>query len=71
MKKMMERQLSSLPPDQKEKIIQAFTNNPEFFARVAEDIEKEVRAGKDRMAAAQEVLLKNQQELTRIFQPHN
>jgi len=58
MQKMVENQLKSLPPGKKEKIISLIDKNPEFFEGMAEDIQKELSNGKDKIAAAMAVAQK-------------
>lgn len=65
---MVENQLKSLPADKKEKIISLIDNNPDFFKEMAEDIQKELASGKDRMAAAMAVAQKNEQRLKELLE---
>lgn len=67
MQKMVENQLKTLPPEQKEKIISLINSNPEFFKEMAEDIQKELSSGKDKMAAAMVVAQKNEQRLKELL----
>jgi len=68
MQKMVENQLKSLPADKKEKIISLIDNNPDFFKEMAEDIQKELASGKNRMAAAMAVAQKNEQRLKELLE---
>lgn len=68
MQKMVENQLKSLPPEQREKIISLISNNPEFFKEMAEDIQKELSGGKDKMAAAMAVAQRNEQRLKELLE---
>lgn len=68
MQKMVENQLKSLPPEKREKIISLISNNPEFFTQMAEDIQKELANGKDKMAAAMAVAQKNEQRLKELLE---
>ncbi|HPR91212.1 MAG TPA: hypothetical protein PK547_00520 [Candidatus Paceibacterota bacterium] len=65
---MVENQLKSLPADKKEKIISLIDNNPDFFKEMAEDIQKELASGKNRMAAAMAVAQKNEQRLKELLE---
>ncbi len=67
MKKMLEKQLKDLPADQREKMIAVISKNPEFFQKIAEEIKKEEKAGKNQMAATMEVMRKHQGELQKIM----
>ena len=66
-KKMLESQLKNVPAEQKEKIMKAISDNPEFFAKLAEDVKKEMDSGKNQMAAVMAVLPKYQDELRKIM----
>lgn len=68
MKKMIEKQLGSLPPQERERILQAVTDNPEFFDKMGKEIEAEVKKGKSQMSASMEVMRKYQSELQKIMQ---
>lgn len=66
-KKMLESQLKNVPQEQKEKIMKAISENPEFFAKLAEDVKKEMDSGKNQMAAVMAVLPKYQDELRKMI----
>lgn len=67
MRKMLEKQLKDLPADQRDKMIEVITNNPEFFQKIAEEIKAAQAKGKDQMAATMEVMRKHQAELQKIM----
>ncbi len=62
-KKMLESQLKGLPKDQQELIQKAVANNPQLFEKIAKETEAQVKAGKNQMYAAFEVMKKYQKEL--------
>ena len=62
-KKMLEKQLAGMPKDQQEMIMTAVKKNPELFKKIAEETEVQVKAGKNQMYAAFEVMKKYQKEL--------
>jgi len=64
---MLESQLKNVPQEQKEKIMKAISENPEFFAKLAEDVKKEMDSGKNQMAAVMAVLPKYQDELRKMI----
>jgi len=66
-KKMLESQLKNVSAEQKEKIMKAISNNPEFFAKLAEDVKKEMDSGKNQMSAVMAVLPKYQDELKKMM----
>ena len=63
MRKLMERQLKSLPASQREQIMAAFEKNPGLFERIAKDVQAETKKGKDQMAAMMSVMPKYRKEL--------
>ena len=67
MKKMLEKQMKDLPKDQREKMIEVITKNPEFFKKISNEIQQEMKGGKDQMAATMGVMRKHQAELQRIM----
>ena len=68
MQKMVENQLKTLPPEQKEKIISLISSSPDFFNEMADDLQKELASGKDKMAAAMTVAQKNEQRLKELLE---
>lgn len=66
-RKMIESKMKDVPKEQQEMIINAFQKNPEFFAKLAQEIEAETKKGKPQMEAAMEVMKKHQDELQKIM----
>ena len=48
-------------------IMEAVNANPEFFEKMAKEIEAEKKAGKSEMAASMEVMRKHQGELQKLM----
>lgn len=67
MRKMMERQLKNLPEGQRDQIMQVVSENPDFFQKIAKEIEAQKKAGKPEMAASMEVMRKYQGELQKLM----
>lgn len=67
-RKLLERQLKGLPADQRDIIIKAVQNNPDFFEKIGKEIEERTKQGKSQTAAAMEVMRKHQSDLQRIMQ---
>lgn len=63
MKKMLDAKLKGLPEDQKNKIVELFTKNPELFAKIAEEVKEKVKTGKTEQEASIEVMMKYKSEL--------
>lgn len=67
MKKMLEQQLKGVPQKEKDRIINAVTENPEFFEKIGKEIEAEVKRGKSQMAASMEVMRKYQGQIQELM----
>jgi hypothetical protein len=63
MKKMLQSKLKSLPKDQQDKIMKAFTENPKLFETLAAEIQQKMKGGKSQQAAAMEVIMAHKNEL--------
>jgi primosomal protein N' len=65
-RKLLERQMKNVPPEQREMLIKAIQENPEFFEKIAKEIQEKTKQGKNQTAASMEVMRKYQSELQRI-----
>ena len=66
--KMMEKQLKALPPQQREMMMNAVKNNPDFFEMIAKKIkEEEKKNGGNQMAASMKVMREHQGEMMKIM----
>lgn len=68
MAKLLEKQLSKLPPEQREKVKQAFMKNPELFEKIAKEIEALQKQGKNQMFASMEVMKKYEDQIRKAMQ---
>ncbi len=67
MKKLLEKQLKDAPPEQREMIMTLMEKNPALFEKIALEMQAEIKAGKDQMAAAMKVMPKYQAELRELM----
>ena len=67
MKKMVESQMKGIPEEQKQKVLEMVSKNPEFFNKIAEEVKKEIDNGKDQMSATIEVVSRYKEELKKIL----
>ena len=67
MKKMLSSQLKGVPEDQQNKILDAIEKNPDFFQKIATEVQEEMKKGKDQMAATMAVMQKHQAELQNVM----
>lgn len=63
MRKLLERQLAQVPADQRELIMTMVEKDPALFQKIAEEMQAEMKGGKDQMTAAMRVLPKYQAQL--------
>lgn len=67
MKKAMAAQLKDIPESEREKIIGIVEKNPEFFARLALEIQEKVKGGMTQQDATVAVLAVNQEEMRKLL----
>ncbi len=68
MRKMIESKMKDVPKEQREMIMNMIEKNPDFFQKIALEIQQEIGKGKDQMAATMEVMQKYQSELKDLAQ---
>jgi len=68
LKQMLKSKMKGVPEEQQEKIFSAFEKNPEFFEKIAQEIEQVKKTGKSEMTAAMEVMRKHQAEFQKLMQ---
>jgi hypothetical protein len=68
MRKMIERKLQGVPREEQEQITKLVQDNPEFFQKIALEVQEEMKRGKDQMTATMEVMKKYESELRGIIQ---
>jgi len=63
-RKLAERQLKDVPPEQREVIMRLIERNPDLFVKMSKEVEHKIKQeGKDQMLAMMEVGKKYQKEL--------
>jgi 2-oxo-4-hydroxy-4-carboxy--5-ureidoimidazoline (OHCU) decarboxylase len=67
MKQMLKRQMKSMPADQQEKMMKLVEENPDLFMKIAQEVQDEMKSGKDQMSASMVVMGRHKEELQRIF----
>lgn len=68
MRKMIESKMKDVPKEHREMIMNMIEKNPDFFQKIALEIQQEIGKGKDQMAATMEVMQKYQSELKDLAQ---
>ncbi len=66
-RKLLEHQLKSAPPEQRELILTMMERDPKLFEKIALEIQAEIKKGKNQMAASMAVLPKYQKELQAVM----
>ncbi len=67
MKRAMAAQLKDIPEEQRNKIIAIVEKNPEFFERLALDIQERIANGMTQEEATVRVLASNQDEMKKLL----
>ncbi len=67
LKAMMAKQLKGLPKEMQDKVIGMVEKNPEFFTKMAKQIQERVKRGENQMMAMQTVAKEHQAELQKMF----
>ena len=67
MRKLLERQLKDAPKEQRELIMTMMEKDPKLFEKIATEMQAEMKAGKNQMAAAMKVLPKYQSQLQSLM----
>lgn len=67
-RKMLQSKMKDVPEEQREQFFKMFEENPELFQKIAEEVQEEIKKGKDQMSATMEVIQRHQSELQKISQ---
>ena len=63
MKKMLQSKMKDVPKEQQDKVFAMLEKNPDFFQKIAVEVQAKMKEGKDQMAATMEVMAKYQDDL--------
>ena len=66
LRKMLESKMKDIPKEQRDKFIEVVEKNPDFFQKIAEEVQVEMENGKDQTTATMEVIQRYQSELQNI-----
>ncbi len=67
MRQVLKRKLSSLPAEQRDKVMQVFEQNPDFFKKIGEEVEKRKKSGQGELEATMQVMREHQAELQKLM----
>lgn len=63
----MKSKLKDVPEAEQDKMLALIEKNPEFFQKIALEVQEKVKGGKDQMSATMEVMQSHQAELQSIM----
>lgn len=66
-KKMLASKMKGVPEAELDKLIVMIEKNPELFKKIAEEIDFEMKQGKDQMTATMGVMQKYEEELRKLI----
>jgi len=66
-KKMVQSKMKDVPKEEQDKMIALIEKNPEFFKKIAVEVQEKIKQGKDQMTATMEVMQSHQEELKQIM----
>lgn len=59
----MASKMKDVPPEQQEKIFAMIEKNPDFFQKIAVEVQEKMKGGMDQMAATMAVMTKYQDDM--------
>jgi 2-oxo-4-hydroxy-4-carboxy--5-ureidoimidazoline (OHCU) decarboxylase len=68
MKKMLVAKMKDVPAEERDKALAILEKHPDFFQKIAEEVQAEMKSGKDQMSAVMAVMTRHQEELKKIAQ---
>lgn len=63
LKSMLARQMKGVPQEQQDKIFAMIEKNPDFFTKIAEQVQEKVNGGMSKEQAIQQIMMAHQDEL--------
>ncbi len=67
LRKMVAAKMKNLPTEEREKITGILEKDPQFFQKIAAEVEDKMKNGKDQMAALMEVMNQHKNELENLI----
>ena len=67
MKQMMKAQINKLPPEQRVVAEKVMEENPQLLITIAEEVQAEMKTGKDQMTALMTVAERHKEEMQQIM----
>ena len=67
LKQMLKKQMKGVPPEQQEQIFTMIEKNPDFFMKIAEEVQEKVKGGMPQQDAMMMVMKNHQDELKKVM----
>ncbi len=65
--KLLEKQLSQLPPEYRDMVLKAVEANPKFFKQIADEVEEAKKKGMNEQYATMQVMAKHKDQMQKLF----
>ncbi|MFA6554514.1 MAG: hypothetical protein WCS89_03320 [Candidatus Paceibacterota bacterium] len=66
-KQLLKSKMKDVPQAEQDKIFELLEKNPDFFKKIAEEVQSKVKNGKDQTTAVMETVEKHKEELQKVF----
>jgi len=66
-KQLLKRQLKGVPEDQQQKIMALIEKDPDFFKKIGDQIQEEIKKGKGQMEASMSVMKEHREYLASLL----
>ena len=67
LKQALKAKMKDVPEAERERMLALMENNPDFFKKISEEVQKKVKAGQSEMAATMVVMREHQAELQKLM----
>ena len=67
LKQALKAKMKNVPEAERERMLALMENNPDFFKKISEEVQKKVKAGQSEMAATMVVMREHQAELQKLM----
>jgi 2-oxo-4-hydroxy-4-carboxy--5-ureidoimidazoline (OHCU) decarboxylase len=67
MKQAMKSQLKNVPQEEQERILDLVERNPDFFEKLAKELQEGLKSGKDQQTVAMEIMARHKTELAKMM----
>lgn len=66
-KQLLKKQLKGVSPEEQEKIMALINRDPDFFRRIGDEIQTEIKKGKGQMEATMHVMKHHRDHLSKLI----